>query len=213
MTRMLNLAAVATVAVTAIFGIASASAAKFHTNIAGVELAGLQEGTHKMEMGGNSFTCASATFSGKAEGTENGNKTGESQKLHPAYSGCTLFGFINQVVDTTGCTYAYSANSEEMTLAGCTNGGITFHASAFFGTTTCHVIVQNQTGINRNKIPSGKSTDISMTVEISSNNIHYEVLTDKGVCPFEKAGQTGTNATYTGTTKVTAAGGANIWKE
>lgn len=210
---MLGMVAVAALAITAMIGVASASAAKFHTSVAGVELSGSQEGTHKFESGGNSVTCTTATFSGKAEGTENSNKTGESQKAHPEYSGCTAFGFVGATVDTTGCTYTFNANNEEVKLAGCTNGGITIHVSAFFGTTTCHVFIKNQEGINNNKIPTGKSTDTSMTVETSSNNIHYEVLTDKGTCPYEKAGQTGTNATYTGKTKVTAAGGANIWKE
>jgi hypothetical protein len=212
--KMLGMVAVAALAITTMIGVGSASAAKFHVGTAGVSLFGEQTSSHVFAAGGNAASCTTAQFSGTAEGTENGNKTGTTQKMHPVYNGCTAFGFVGATVDTTGCTYTFNSNNEQVTLAGCTNGGITIHVSAFFDTTTCHVFIKNQGGINNNKIPAGISTDTDMTVETSSNNIHYEVLTDKGACPYEKAGQTGTNASYTGTTKVKAnAGATTIWKE
>lgn len=207
--KTFGLAAVAALALTAMVGISSASAAEFHSNAASASLVGNQSNQHTFTSGGSSVTCNTATFTGTGSAT----KTSVEQDMHPAYSGCTAFGFASATVNTAGCNYEFSANTSTVNLEDCTNKGVTIHVSAFFGTTTCHVFIKEQGGINKNTIATGKSTDTELKVVTASDNIEYEVLDSTGFCPLTD-GEIDDDATYSGNTTVKANNGsATIWKE
>jgi len=204
---MLGLAAAAGLALSLIAGASSAAAYQFHTSAANATLEGEAMGTQSFEFAGNDATCLKTTVSGT-----HASKTTETLEVEPKFSGCTFAGFSGAVIDTSGCVFELRSNSPLMDLKSCTKGSITFHVSAFFGTSTCHLSVKNQLSANGIVILKGTQFDTKLWVEAATNNLDFEVLEDKGLCPFEKKGQTGSNGEYVGITTVAAPGGT-IWLE
>lgn len=186
----------------------SAAAADFHTSATSASLVGQQSTTHKITIDGSSFTCTTATFTGTSPGT----KTFSSFELQPQYSGCTAFGFAGATISTTGCQFKFEANSEEMELKSCANGtGITIHVSAFFGTTTCHVDIENARWGANTKTNTPGHRILHFLTELKG--LKYKVTESKGLCPLTK-GKEATDGTYEGETLIDANGEASeLWIE
>jgi hypothetical protein len=200
--KTLGLAILALVAVSALSGVASASAAEFHATEKGVAISGEQATSHKFTITGSSVTCTTAKFTGTTEATAS-----TTQKVHPAYEGCTAFGFAGAIVNTTGCQYNFHTQTGTVDLESCTNGGITIEVNAGLG--KCVTKVQNQTGINgQSWATGGSSPSRDITATSSANNIAAETTTSTGLCPLTVGKDTG--GTYTGTTTMKAASG-EIW--
>jgi hypothetical protein len=200
--KTIGLAILAIVAVSAVSGVASASAAEFRASAVGLALDGEQATSHKFTVTGSSITCTSAVFTGTTKSLAT-----TTQEMHPAYSGCTAFGFVGATVNTTGCQYIFHTQTSTVDLESCTNGGIVVEASSAFG--KCVMDVPNQTGINgQSWATGGTAPNRDILATSNATNVHVTVTTSTGICPISVG--THTNGTYTGTTTVKATGG-EVW--
>jgi len=200
--KKLGLMALALTAVMAVAGVASASASQFTASSTGIGITGGQTTEHVFSVEGSEVTCETAEFTGETESTASAN-----QKAHPAYSGCTAFGFAAAEVDTTGCDYNFDANGSAA-LEGCTNGYITINVESIFNT-RCHVKVHD--GEANSAINGISYTDNggTVTVTAAANNISAEIVTSTGFCPLTVG--TSNTAKYSGSTLVTPASGSIGW--
>lgn len=188
---------------------ASASAVEYHSSAASASLSGSQSGTGVITLEGSSLTCSIVNLTGTSSAT----KTSVEQDLHPTFSGCTAFGFAGATVNSAGCNLEFNANTTNVNLEDCTLGGITIHVSAFFDTTTCHVFIKNQSGLNNWVWPTGKSTDTEAKISAGNNNLEYKVLASDWFCPLtEGAEDDDGSAVYQFGLKANA-GAATLWKE
>jgi hypothetical protein len=200
--KTLGLAILALVAVSALSGVASASAAEFHASAVGVAIHGEQVTAHKFTITGSSVTCERATFTGTTEAL---NST--TQKVHPSYEHCTAFGFAGAIVNTTGCQYNFHTQTGTVDLESCTNGGITIEVNAGLG--KCITKIPSQTGILGQSFATvGTSPSRDITETTKATNIAAETVTSTGLCPLTVGKDTG--GTYTGTTTMKVASG-EIW--
>jgi len=214
--KILGLAAVAAMALTAFIGVASASAAneRFHQTVSESSLHGAQMTPHVFTVQGSEVTCTTAVFTGKG-----GAALAEpTQTVHPEYSGCTAFSIAGATITTTGCNYTFNAETTlgggkeaPVSLSGCSAGFVNITVEAPFGLAKCVVHVPNQTGINgqtyANKEVSGKKV---IEVTTNSTNIKAEVITSSGFCPLTvtKVGEPAVSI-YKGTTTVEGNSGAS----
>jgi hypothetical protein len=187
----------------ALFGVSSASAALFHSSAgAGIALTGEQAVSHKMTVTGSSITCTTAKFTGTTTAA-----TAETLKLHPEYSGCTAFGFVGATINSTGCQYLYNANSEKVTLEGCTSGAIVVTASSAFG--KCVLEIPNQAGIAHVKFTK-PGFPILLKISITKSNTKMKVTTSTGICPVSVGEHS--NGVYTGEENIKPAAGEYWWE-
>jgi hypothetical protein len=199
--KTIGLAILAILAVSAV-SVASASAAEFHATTKGVAISGEQATSHKFTVTGSSITCTSAKFTGTTESTAS-----PTQKVHPEYTGCTAFGFLNATIHTEGCLYNFHTQTGTVDLEGCTTGGIVVTASSGFG--SCVMDTPNQTGINgQSWATGGTSPNRDILATANATNVKVKVTTSTGICPLTVGEHT--NGTYTGTTTMKAASG-EIW--
>jgi hypothetical protein len=202
MNRRMKTLGVIFIAIFALAAVAAsaASAAKVETVGSGeVKLDGEQiEGKHVFTVEGNKVECTTALFSGS---TSNG---ATKVTVHPEYSGCSAFGFIEATVNTAGCNYELTAANESptgsMKFAGTLvlNCG-TGHVSIIAG--TCEAQVGNQTvgsGLTfENTTVSPMDVDLTVSSPVAANKTK-----DGFACPFSGTGTT--TATYTGHTTIKA---------
>ncbi|HET7120643.1 MAG TPA: hypothetical protein VFI17_05280 [Solirubrobacterales bacterium] len=195
-----GLAAVVAWALVAIAGGSQAAAAEFHA-AGGTALNGVQVNIHVLRVTGNTQECNTVSFTGTAPASG----TSEIQKLHPSYSNCTAFGFINPTFNTSNCTYEFRANTNTFNLVECANGGITISTKTAFG--NCGLLIPNQEGINGvSYINMNTAPNRTLTIETNSTNMKANVTEDTGVCPLTGGGMHNT-VTYTGLTGVMGATG------
>jgi hypothetical protein len=211
--RLLGVAVVAAMALTAFVGAASASAAKFHSTVSNVAVSGSQVGEHVFTTQGQKVTCKTATFTGNAEGTES-----EIQKVHPEYGTCTAFGFEAKV-NTAGCMYKFNANTTlasgteaPVALEGCTSGHVTISVEIpFVATCEVQVPVTGNSAINGQKYVNKPNNTTHENIEVvtSSTNIVSNVTKASGLCPLHT--ETGAISKYEGHTLVKPASGTIWW--
>jgi hypothetical protein len=196
--KSMGIALVAALALTAFAGVASASAAEFHTSVGSAALTGAQSEAHVFKVQGQSVTCSTAKFTGTAAAAGHS----ATQQMHPEYSGCTAFGFPASVA-TAGCQYNFHATGGTVDLESCTAGQIVITVNVT-GVAKCVVNVKGQTGIN-GQTYTNQAENKSLVVGTASTNIAANVVTSTGLCPLT-TGET--TSTYNGTTSVVANGGA-----
>jgi hypothetical protein len=209
--KTLGLAAMAVLALTAMVGVSSASAAEFH-GTGGTALTGVVgENNHVFTIEGSTVTCNTIAFNGTAAASG----TSVTQTMHPSYSNCTAFGFINAVINTSNCLYEFNANTNTVNLTSCTSP-INIVAESGFG--TCKATVGNQNGINgqtfinmgvTNPINNKNEQLSTLTENSSANNIITNVNTSNGICPINTG--TKNTAEYDGNTGIMGAtGGTHV---
>jgi hypothetical protein len=199
--KTLGLAAMAVMALAAFVGVSSASATEFHAT-GGTTLTGVVgENNHVFTIEGSTVTCNTIAFNGTAAASG----TSVTQTMHPSYSNCTAFGFINAVINTSNCLYEFNANTNTVNLTSCTSP-INIVAESGFG--TCKATVGNQNGINGqtfiNMGTTGSNT-ATLTENSSANNIITNVNTSNGICPINTG--TKNTAEYDGNTGIMGATG------
>lgn len=193
-------AVLALAALTAMVGVAPASAAEFHA-APSTALDGVQVNSHVFTVTGQKVTCKTATFTG----TASASGTAETQTLHPEYNNCTVVD-LPANVNTAGCLFDFNANLTTVNLTSCTNGGITIDSSNAFSHCQLHIPnqngINNQTFINMGETASGNAT---LTEESNANNVTVTVTVSNGLCPLT----TGHHNTgeYTGLTGIMGATG------
>ena len=198
--KTLGLLAVAVMALAAVFGTASASAAKFTSTGGKQKLTTSKVKQHVFTVTGSTVTCEEVEFSGETPGAE-----ATEQTVTPSYKKCTAFGLPAEVV-TTGCTITLKAATNAAGHAEAVVGGtkcesITILAKSIFG--ECHVDVTPQTVTGIHYVNNASPEDI--TVQITASGMSDHVTKSSGVCPLTVG--THTNASYTGEETVQTAGG------
>jgi hypothetical protein len=191
--KTLGLVAMATLAITAMVGVSSASATEFHST-GGTALTGVVgENNHVFTVEGSTVTCNEIAFHGAAAASG----TSETQTMHPTYSNCIAFFFVNGVVNTHNCTYSFNANTNTAALTGCNNtngsGPINIVATSSIGNcraevsdrsangATINQAINNQTFINMGTTGSNTAT---LTWNSAANNIVTTVTESNGFCPL-----------------------------
>ena len=192
--KALGLALVAVFAMSAVVA-SGASAGTVEVEGGGeTSISGAQEGTHVFSVEGNKVECTTANF--EAVGKTNNGAT--SIVVHPVYTGCSAFGFLEATVTTTGCNYTVTSGAVEAGKAagtivlGCGGGTITIVAS------TCTATVAGQT-INNGLVLENKAGPPQwVRLTATNSNVKTNKTKDGFLCPFNGTGEV--TATYTGNT-------------
>jgi len=204
------LVALSVLGLAAFVGVAAASAAEeFHTSgTVGEKVSGSQTITHTISVEGSEASCETAELEGEVL-----SETGVSFGVAPVYGGCKAFGFKEATFQSSECVFTFNskttAGHATWALSGCANGGLRILVSIPF-IAKCTVHIKNQTGINRVSYENSVNKK-EMTIKLTSTGIHSEVLSSTGACPL-KVG-TNTATTYSGSSKMTAAGGGQLFWE
>lgn len=105
-----------------------------------MQIVGNQEGTNVMSIEGTQLSCSTAHFSTAGEVAS----PTASLEMHPEYSGCVSFGFLNSKIATEGCNFVFGVGEAKAgTLAvSCTAG----HVITITGG-TCQVTIGSQEGV------------------------------------------------------------------
>jgi len=203
--KTLGLLAVSVMALTAVFGTASASAApKFTSSALGLNLKTTTLVNHAFSVTGAKTECKKITFAGATE-----TLSGPSQNVHPAYDECTAFG-LPAKVKVTNCKFTINADGTVHLVKTDTSPGaelcsIHIEAESIFG--KCKVTITEQTISLGVSFTNGEG-DIKLKVN-GEANIADHVTESTGVCPLTVG--THTNAHYTGESTVQAEGGTIQW--
>jgi hypothetical protein len=177
--KTLGLALVAVMAL-GVVGASAASAAEFTAE----SYPAYAEGTG----GAEEFTTEAGTVkcsTSSYEGATMGEATA-SYAVHPTYSGCQAFGFVEASVNTNQCDYVFNSvtgsgpYSSKVDIS--CSGGSTIVITA----ATCTAKVGGQTGLS-----SVTLTNNGGNVEANPNvtNIAYTVTKDGFLCPFGGVGE------------------------
>ena len=197
--KTLGLLAIAVMALAAIFGTASASAApKFTAGKAGAKINETTLVTHVFSVTGNKTECTNITYTGSTEGTET-----TSQMVTPKYEGCTAFGFA-ATVTVTNCTYTLLATGNVKVENSGGTCSITIKVNNVFA--QCEVTIGAQEIVSGVSYSNGAG---DIVVKVNSSGIKDEVKVSSGLCPLTKGSHT--NATYTGESTVQAEGTTTSW--
>lgn len=189
--KVLGLAFVAVLAMSA-FASAAASAAQFMSegNVSGSITADQEASNpHVFTVDGTEVKCTTAHFATMgAVPSPTATIT-----VHPEYSGCTAFGFVNAEVTTTGCDYVLHADGGIDIVQGAstpTCNGIKVHAL------TCTVVVGTQNGLSAvsyENLAGGK-----VRIKASVKNIAANRTEDGFLCPLSGTGPA--TGSYSGNT-------------
>jgi hypothetical protein len=156
-----------------------------------------QSTTHTFSVEGNNSTCGTAKFA--TAGLFNSPRS--SVVLHPTYSGCTAFGFINVVISTTGCDLVFTAPGT--VVAGKVPGGLEIVCDPGKAITvtagTCEVSIGPQS-FTKGLTFENNSAVFPRTVTLHSAVTGIEVtkVKDGFLCPLSGTGPV--KGTYTGDT-------------
>lgn len=129
---------------------------------------------HTFFIEGNRVECAFAHFAAEGEVSS----PSETVTVHPTYSGCEAFGFVEATVSTTGCNYVLSASGfVEIACSGLSP--ITITAS------TCQATVGSQLllGMSYRNLAGGW-----LDVEAEVLGITVTKTKDGFLCPFSGTG-------------------------
>lgn len=208
--KILGLLAVAAISTSVCAGTASAS--QFEAGEIGKAISATTLEPHIITLTGSKVECTTAKFEGVTEWFG-----GETQKVHPVYEGCKVFGLSSGVsVSTKGCDYEFNANTTEsmgsvkiVDHAGETCNGIVITADPIF--TTCTAVVPKQT-ISSAVGYTNNSGNIA--VQVTASEIAVNVTASSGLCPLTTGSHSGEGGgTYTGASEVSAAETTVKWWE
>jgi hypothetical protein len=187
--------------------LAAGAQAGFTASSYPVSISGSQTTTHKWTFQGSSVECKSASLSGSLAANS------EQLALTPSYSECTAFGFLNATVTVNTCNYLSTHGSsvdgqhkwKGSTHIVCTKAGDTMTIVA----ASCAVHIPPQTPtiatVDYEEETFGQD-EIVKTSTVSG--IHADI-TSGFLCPLTEK-STDTTGTYSGSSTLTASGGASL---
>jgi hypothetical protein len=184
---------------------AFASSAQASTFTAGkypATIAGTQVGQHVFSIENNlTVKCQGATFHGTLSAASS------TAQLHPTYTVCSAFGFLEATINSAGCDYLFHAGSEVAAdkHAGTVDIVCSAGASIVIAASTCEVSVPAQTGLGSSNIENNTNPN-DATATGSLTGIKYTKTKDGFLCPFAGTG-TKTDGGYAGTATATATSG------
>jgi len=191
--KTMGVAVVTALALTALIGAGTASAATFKAPGAGAEAETTWSGTrsganHKLSLGGDTFNCSNVSFAGGMLGWES-----SEANVNPELKNCSWLSTVSWV--TNGCKFRFRANA-----GGYPAGTVDIHSCTKPLTMTaagCQLEVGNQNGIGtveyKTTVTEGKN---SIAILANLKNITYTRVGGSG-CAVNKPG-TFSDGTYTG---------------
>jgi hypothetical protein len=207
--KMLGLVAFSAMALVALLGTASASAASFTATENNKALSTKTLEAEVFTITGSNVECATTKFEGVTEGTlEGGEYHSGTQRVHPVYENCKAFGFESGVsVTTTGCDYLFGStttsgmgNVQIVNHAGETCTNIVITADPPFTTCTAKIPPQTVSAAVSYTNNSGK-----IKVKATATGIETNVTQSSGLCPLTTGNHTGASGgSYKGEAEVSA---------
>jgi hypothetical protein len=175
MTRKLKTLGAALVAVFALTAVmaSAASAAQYTSSVYPTTATG------ESPKGNDVFTTEAGTVECKAHFVGTLTAASSDLTVTPTYTNCTAFGFVEASV--TGCKYTFTAVTTTSSSVHVVNP-CTIIAS------NCHVTVPNQGPLSSVATTNNAAGDVSAKADVSK--IHYTVVKDGFLCPFEGTGTT-----------------------
>jgi hypothetical protein len=171
-----------------------------------VTIQGTSEGTAKITLGAaddfSTVECSTSTLHGSlaAEST--------TLTLHPTFSGCKAFGFLEATVNTEECSFLLHATEKSATDVYRAHWDIPCPAgkSIKVSASTCRAEIKGQNGITSVEITDMTSANPpDVTMSFTSTEISYPVTQDGFLCPLTSTGaKTGATLTSSGPTTVPA---------
>lgn len=197
--------ALAAVALVAAFA-TTAHASTFTAEKYPATIGGTQVGEHVFTIENNlNVKCQGATFHGTLSAASS------TAQLHPIYTNCSAFGFLEPTINSAGCDYLFHAGEEVAAdkHAGTVDIVCSAGASIVIKASTCEVSVPAQTGLGSNNVENNTSPK-DATATGSLTGIKYTKTKDGFLCPFAGTG-TKTDGGYAGTATATAySGGVQV---
>lgn len=153
---------------------------------------------HVAGFGELSATCESVTGAGLVPAAV------EAFALDPTFAECTMFGFVEGVVEAEGCEYVFDA--AEAIEAGRFNGTTDIVCepgdAIIYAGGNCVVEVGPQEGLGAIELVNTEGSPEDVTIVSGLAGIAYNVLVDGFLCPFPGVGEFA-NGTTTGTETLT----------
>lgn len=186
--KILALAAVAALAMTAFVGISSASAAQFQAEEYPATVTGATLESHHLTVNEASFNCEKAAFEGELP------EASETLTVTPELEGCTFLNVTGVPWQMNGCKYRFHAGGT-MDITGCSNG---LHLAAF----GCDITIPPQNGLGSIKYENVGEEESAQEIVVVANISGLKYTQQGGWC----VGGEGTfsNGSYWGTWKVSA---------
>ncbi len=208
MIRKFKALTVALVAVCAVTGVVTQTAAATETYTSGAEaekttfITGEKTSNHVFSTPNGSVSCSSITFKGEAVQT---GPSAHEITINPTYSECTAFGFAKAHVTNNNCHYLFTTpttiSATEWTIhpphiVSTSGSSCNFTITpTSFGVSVCTQTVPNQTPTSGHIIATNGVNDVNLVTTVEG--IHYTGT--GGVCGN---GETHSDATYTGNVTV-----------
>lgn len=197
--KVLGLAVVAAMALTAVMASAS-MAAEFTASSYPAQVTGSNtKGNEVFTTEGGKVECNSHFLS------ESLSASSSTLTVTPTYTSCEAFGFLSATVSTEGCTYVFHATEKvsegvykHHVDVACPSG-----KSIKVVASTCSAEIKAQTGLTTVKTTNSGG---SVVVNPEVSGIAYTVTNDGFLCPFGGTGNK-TDGKYTGEVTVSRVGG------
>jgi hypothetical protein len=171
--KILGLAVVAAMALSAVAGAASASATQFRAEEYPTTVNGTQTSIQKLtKPGGNSFSCSTVNTTGTL------SAAAKTVTVTPEMKSCTYAG-LNATVNPNSCKYVLTSTNEAAPFTGtldisCSKGGDSIEV---LGAAGCFLKIPAQSGLAAslaNDDSSIKSRNRKVTVSLNATGVKYE---------------------------------------
>jgi hypothetical protein len=194
--KVLGLAVVAALALTAVIASAAQATAKFTVGASSGTIKSTQTTEQVFTTSAGTVRCTTANQEGSYTAA-----SFTSLEVSATYSGCKAFGFLSATVAMNGCKYNFASQANETTLA---NVDIVCPAGKDITVTTtgCVVHVEPQTGLQHVTFQNGGGSpadDVNATATITG--VKYTATSG---CPGGDEGTTTANGSLTGGATVKA---------
>jgi hypothetical protein len=176
--KIIGLTAIAALAVSAVVATAAQANPQFHVESAPATITGEQSTQLQSTFTSGSFSCGTATLHGVSSVA-----TATTLTVSPAYSGCTLFGFLNVALHMNGCSYVLdlTTNTTNPYTAGFAISCPAGKAIETTGPFGCVVSIGSQSRKGLSVGNNGVKISRSLTVAVNVANLTY---TENTNCPY-----------------------------
>lgn len=179
-TKVLGLALVAVLAMSAFAAAGASAATKFvaGTSTAKVVADQVASENHVFTVDGSEVKCSTAHFETAGEVAS----PATSITVHPTYSGCTAFGFLGATVNTTGCDYQLFASGSINVLCSGSNQ-IIITAATCEAKVPAQEIASGVTYVNQATSPTTVLVEAGLNGTVKTNKTK-----DGFLCPLSGTG-------------------------
>ncbi|HEX2393100.1 MAG TPA: hypothetical protein VHI77_09295 [Solirubrobacterales bacterium] len=146
----------------------------------------IEKASTRVTQGASTLTaeCKKATFTGTLSAASS------EVRLHPVYSECTAFGFIEATVKTEGCDYIGHIG-EKVGEAWTTTADVACEAGKAIEITagTCQMKIGSQKGLKSIELTNMAGTPQDVTGNFALRNVRQATTKDGFACPLQGVGE------------------------